>query len=62
MVRQLSLYRDTLAEVRSRIIDTDYAQSASDWVRANLMQSAGISILAQANLDPQAALRLLENG
>ena len=62
VVRQLSLYRDTLAEVRSRIIDTDYAQSASDWVRANLMQSAGISILAQANFNPQAALRLLENG
>ena len=62
VVRQLSLYRDTLAEVRSRIMDTDYAQSASDWVRANLMQSAGISILAQANLDPQAALRLLQNG
>lgn len=61
VVRQLSLYRDTLSEAQSRIRDTDYAQSVSDWMKSQMIQSAGVSVLAQANLEPQIVLRLLQN-
>lgn len=45
---------------RSRIQDTDYAQEVSNLIRAQILQQAGIAILAQANQQPQMILRLLE--
>lgn len=48
-----------LAEAKSRIIDTDIAQETSTMVKNQILQSAGISVLAQANAAPNAALKLL---
>ena len=44
----------------SRIADTDIAQSMSEMVRAQILQQAGISVLAQANQAPSLVLQLLK--
>lgn len=49
-----------LSAAQSRIQDTDYAQEVSNLIRAQILQQAGMSILAQANQQPQMILRLLE--
>ncbi|WP_447894588.1 flagellin N-terminal helical domain-containing protein [Vreelandella sp. GE22] len=49
-----------LSAAQSRIQDADYAREASNMVRAQILQQAGIAILAQANQQPQMILRLLE--
>ncbi|MCE9664989.1 flagellin FliC [Halomonas sp. M5N1S17] len=48
-----------LAAARSRIEDADYAVEVSNMTRANILQQAGTSILAQANQTPQNVLSLL---
>lgn len=45
---------------RSRIQDADYAKEVSSLIRAQILQQAGIAMLAQANQQPQMILRLLE--
>nr|WP_287706630.1 flagellin [Halomonas sp.] len=45
---------------QSRIQDADYAREVSNLIRAQILQQAGIAILAQANQQPQMILRLLE--
>ncbi|SDM96272.1 flagellin [Vreelandella arcis] len=45
---------------QSRIQDADYAKEVSNLVRAQILQQAGIAMLAQANQQPQLILRLLE--
>ncbi|WP_447927299.1 flagellin N-terminal helical domain-containing protein [Vreelandella sp. EE27] len=49
-----------LSAAQSRIQDADYAREASNMVRAQILQQAGIAILAQANQQPQMILRLLQ--
>jgi flagellin-like hook-associated protein FlgL len=44
----------------SRIKDTDVAEDAASMVRLNVLKQVGASVLAQANLEPQIALRLLQ--
>lgn len=58
-VRNLGVAKENLAIARSRIADTDIAQETSELVRGNILQSAGISVLAQANSAPTQALKLL---
>ncbi|QZY96436.1 FliC/FljB family flagellin [Pantoea dispersa] len=48
-----------LAESRSRILDADFASEVSTMNRANILQQAGTSVLAQANQVPQNVLSLL---
>ncbi|SEG48108.1 flagellin [Billgrantia desiderata] len=48
-----------LSAARSRIMDADYAQEVSNLVRAQILQQAGIAILAQANRQPEIVLELL---
>lgn len=45
---------------RSRIQDADYAREVSNLMRGQILQQAGIAMLAQANQQPQMILRLLE--
>jgi flagellin len=45
---------------RSRILDTDYAQSTSELARTQIIQQAGTAMLAQANQLPQTVLALLQ--
>ncbi|RUR35506.1 flagellin [Vreelandella populi] len=49
-----------LSAAQSRIQDTDYAKEVSNLIRAQILQQAGMAILAQANQQPQMILRLLE--
>ncbi len=50
---------DNLSSARSRIQDSDYATEVSNMSRAQILQQAGTSVLAQANQVPQAMLSLL---
>ncbi len=58
-VRNLGVSKENLAIARSRIADTDIASETSELVRGNILQSAGIAVLAQANTAPTQALKLL---
>lgn len=46
-------------EARSRIMDADFSVEVSAMSRANILQQAGVSVLAQANQVPQNVLSLL---
>lgn len=48
-----------LSSARSRIEDADYAVEVSNMTRAQILQQAGTSVLAQANQVPQSVLSLL---
>jgi flagellin len=58
-VNALGITRENLSQARSRIADTDVAAETSELVRGNILQSAGVSVLAQANQAPMSALKLL---
>lgn len=45
---------------RSRIMDADYARASVELARAQILQQAGTSVLAQANQMPQGVLSLLK--
>lgn len=45
---------------RSRIEDTDFAQTIAQQIQAQIQQQSGIAIQAQANSNAQLTLRLLE--
>lgn len=44
---------------RSRVMDADFAKETANLTRTQILQQAGIAMLAQANQLPQAALSLL---
>lgn len=48
-----------LSESRARILDADFAVEVSNMSRANILQSAGTTVLAQANQVPNNVLTLL---
>lgn len=50
---------NNLSESRSRILDADFASEVSNMSRAQILQNAGTSVLAQANQVPQNVLSLL---
>lgn len=50
---------DNLSAARSRILDADYADEATQLTRSQILRQAGASIVAQANALPQQALLLL---
>ncbi len=58
-INNISIYRENLEAARSRIKDTDMAAETSELTRNNILTQAGISTLAQANQNPQLALKLL---
>lgn len=58
-ISNLSNVSENLSAARSRILDADIAQETSNMTKQNILQQAGISILAQANQAPQLALGLL---
>ncbi|MCK6445931.1 MAG: flagellin FliC [Planctomycetes bacterium] len=51
--------RENLSAAESRIRDVDVALETSDLTRNSILQQAAVSILAQANVQPQLALSLL---
>ncbi|NUP90295.1 MAG: flagellin [Candidatus Sumerlaeia bacterium] len=59
-ISNLQATAENLSASESRIRDADFAQETAALTRAQILQQAGVSILAQANLVPQAALSLLQ--
>ncbi|AMO48369.1 flagellin N-terminal helical domain-containing protein [Kosakonia oryzendophytica] len=58
-ITNLSNTVNNLSAARSRIQDSDYATEVSNMSRAQILQQAGSSVLAQANQVPQTMLSLL---
>ena len=58
-INNLSTTSENLSAARSRILDADFAQETAQLSRNQIIQQAGVSILAQANQQPQIALALL---
>jgi flagellin len=59
VISNIQNYAENLTAARSRIEDADFALETAKLTRAQILQQAGVSILAQANTLPQAALSLL---
>ena len=55
----LTATSENLSAARSRILDADFASETAQFSRNQIIQQAGVSILAQANQQPQVALSLL---
>jgi flagellin len=51
--------RENLSAAESRIRDVDVAWETADLTRNSILQQAAVSVLAQANVQPQLALSLL---
>ena len=60
-VANLSVVSEKVSEARSRILDADFAMETAAMTKAEILQQAGISVLAQANQAPQTALALLRS-
>jgi flagellin len=59
-IANLNNVSENLSAARSRILDADIAQETSSMTKQNILQQAGVAILAQANQAPQLALSLLK--
>ena len=59
-VRNLSNVSENTAAAAGRIMDTDYAAETANLTKAQILQQAATSVLAQANAQPQAVLSLLQ--
>ena len=59
-IANLSNVSENISASRSRIVDADIAQETSSMTKNNILQQAGVSVLAQANQTPQLALSLLQ--
>jgi flagellin len=58
-IRNLSNIVENVSAARSRIRDTDFAKETAELTRAQILQQASTTVLAQANTRPQSALSLL---
>jgi len=59
-VRNLANVAENTAAAQGRIMDTDYAAETANLTKAQILQQAATSILAQANAQPQGVLSLLQ--
>ena len=60
VISNLKNATENITAARSRILDADFAEETAKLTRAQILQQAGVSILAQANAIPQSALSLLQ--
>ncbi len=58
--KAIALQVEALSTARSRIRDVDFASETANMTQQNILQQAGASVLAQANQQPQIALKLLQ--
>lgn len=58
-INNLTTSSENITAARSRITDVDMAQEMSNFTKNQVLQQAGVSMLAQANQVPQAVLKLL---
>lgn len=59
-VRSLGIARENLAATESSIRDADMAVEITHFTRLQILQQAGLAVLAQANVAPQAIIALLK--
>jgi len=59
-VRNLANVAENTAAAAGRIMDTDYAAETANLTKAQILQQAATSVLAQANAQPQSVLALLQ--
>jgi len=57
---QVNILNENLSATVSRIKDIDVAEESTQYARYNILVQSGTAMLAQANLLPQNALRLLQ--
>jgi len=55
----LQVYTENMSAANSRIRDVDYAEESAKQARNQILTSAGTSVLAQANVSSQNALKLI---
>lgn len=58
-MNNMQIYSENLAAANSRIRDTDMAEETSELTKMNILASAGVSVLGQANSNSQLALKLI---
>ncbi|MCG5510199.1 flagellin [Ectothiorhodospira lacustris] len=59
-ISNLRVGSENLSASRSRILDADFAAETAELTRAQILQQAGTSVLAQANQLPNSVLQLLQ--
>ena len=59
-VENLGVLRENLVAAESAIRDADVAADVAEMVRLQVLQQAGTAMLAQANLQPQIALKVIQ--
>jgi flagellin len=59
-ITNLTAVSESLTASRSRIQDADFAVETANLTKAQILQQAGVSVLSQANAQPQLALSLLQ--
>lgn len=60
VVSSTMVARESAEASRSRIMDADFASETAAMTKGQILQQAGISVLAQANAQPQQVLSLLQ--
>lgn len=60
VISNLQNQSENLSAANSRIVDVDVAAETANLTKSSILQQAAISVLAQANIQPQAALSLLQ--
>ena len=60
IVSNLATNAENQSAARSRIMDADFATETASLTRGQILQQAGIAVLAQANAAPQNVLALLQ--
>ena len=59
-IANLRIQAENLSAAESRVRDVDVAVETAELTRNSILQQAAISILSQANVQPQSALQLLQ--
>jgi flagellin len=58
-VNSLNIYDENLSSANSRIRDMDMAVETAELAKNNILTSAGVSVLSQANVNSMMALKLI---
>jgi flagellin len=59
-LNNLGIYEENLTAAQSRIIDADLAKETTNIIQSQILQKAGVAVLAQANVIPTMAMKLIE--
>ena len=59
-IANLNSTSENISAAQARIMDADFAAETAELTKAQVMQQAGIAMLAQANMLPQSVLSLLQ--